>query len=158
MHDVAGAAAENSVKLILARSGETGVSAIFQTRKAVAKIPAPGPLADVARERSSVANLRRADLLGGFGQHRIFFANALIVAQSVERDQAADFDFAALVLYLIQALDRFADSPARPGETRCSFTMPSKIAAAAHDGSVRPLLCAWLSIDTAFAGPADLRC
>ena len=60
MHDVAGAAAENGVKLVLARSRKTGVAAVLETRKAVAKIPAPGPLANIARQRSGVANLRRA--------------------------------------------------------------------------------------------------
>ncbi len=81
MHDVAGPAAENGVELILARSRKTNVAAVLEARKTVAEIPAPGALANVARQRSGIANLRRAHLLGGFRQHRVFFANARIAAQ-----------------------------------------------------------------------------
>ena len=44
MNDVAGSAAENRVELVLARSRETLVPAVLETRKSVAIIPAPGPL------------------------------------------------------------------------------------------------------------------
>src|ERR1019366_5022127 len=106
MHDVARTSAKDRMKLVLARGRKTNVPAILEAREPVAKIPAPGPLANIARQRSGVANLWRPNFFGGFREYRILFANALIAAQRVQRDQPANLlDAAALRLNLVQPSD-----------------------------------------------------
>src|SRR5579862_5007401 len=138
MHDVARAAAEDSMKLVLARSRKTDLAAVFQTRKAVAKIPAPGALANVARESAGVANLRRAHFLGGFRQHGVLFADALIAAQGIESDQAADLELPALNLNLIQPSDGLQIHQ-HVRRNQMLLHHPKQIASAAHDGCATAL-------------------
>ena len=90
MHDETRAAAEDGVELVLAVDREAGVAAGFEAREAVAEIPAPRALAHVARERPGIADLRRRHAPGRFGQHGVFAADERMVAERVERDQAAD--------------------------------------------------------------------
>src|SRR5437016_8318763 len=104
MDDVARSAAEDGVEFVFAGHRKAGVAAVFQTRKSVAKIPAPRPLADISGERAGVADLRCANDFGRFPQHGVLFAYERMVAERVERDQSADFHAAALRSHLIQAL------------------------------------------------------
>ena len=75
MDDVARAAAEDRVELVFAGEREAGVAAVLEARETVAEVPAPRPLADVAGERPDVADLRRRDALGRFGEHRVLRAD-----------------------------------------------------------------------------------
>ncbi len=90
MHDEAGSAAEDRVELVLAGDREALIAAGFVARETVAEIPAPRALADVAGQRADVADLRRRDALGRFGQHRVLRSNQRVAAERIERDQAAD--------------------------------------------------------------------
>ena len=73
--DVAGPAAEDRVESVLAHDRKARLAAILQARKPIAEIPAPRTLADVAGQRSDVANLRRGHVFGCFGQHRVLTSN-----------------------------------------------------------------------------------
>src|SRR5215472_2739832 len=95
MNDVAGAAAEDGVELIFARDGEALVAARLVAREAVAKIPAPGTLADVAGERAEVADLGRGDGFSGLGEDGVIAADAWVAAEGVQGDLAADVETAA---------------------------------------------------------------
>ena len=72
-----GPAAENRVELVFAGDRKTLVAAGFVAREPVAEIPAPRPLAHVARQRADVADLRRRHAFGGFGQHRVLGAECV---------------------------------------------------------------------------------
>src|ERR1700675_340869 len=98
MHDVTRSAAKNRVELVLARRREALVSAILQARKAVAVIPAPGPLANVTRQSAGIADLGRSDALGRFRQHGVLFADLRVVAKRIQRNQPADLHLAGLRL------------------------------------------------------------
>ena len=105
MHDEARSAAEDGVELVLAGDRETLVAAGLVARETVAEIPAPGALADVARERARIANLRRGDAGGGFGQHGVFARDERVAAERVERDLSADAHGSAFGFDLIEPFD-----------------------------------------------------
>src|SRR5204863_2052198 len=95
MHDVARTAAEDRVELILAGEREALIAAGLVARKSVAVVPAPRPLADIAGDRSDVANLRRRHAARRFGQHRVIATDDLIPAERVQCDLSADRHAAA---------------------------------------------------------------
>src|SRR6266566_4694435 len=105
MDDVARPAAEDGVEFVFAGHRKADVASVFEARKSITEIPTPGPLADVARKRTGVADLRRADDFGRFCQHGVLFTDKRMMAERVERDQTADFHAAALRSHLIQPLD-----------------------------------------------------
>src|SRR5258708_1843060 len=88
--DVAWPAPENRVKLVFTVGAVADVPAILQAWKTVAVIPAPRPLADVARERAGVADLRRANAVGSLREHRVLFSDQRIASEGGESDQATD--------------------------------------------------------------------
>ena len=83
MNDVTWPSTENRVELILAPKRKARIAAILVTRKAVPEVPAPWPLAYVARKGPDVPDLRRRHSLRRFGKHRILPPDDIIAAQHV---------------------------------------------------------------------------
>jgi hypothetical protein len=90
MDDIARAAAEDGIELVLAGGREALVAAGLVARKAIAEVPAPRALADVARERADVPDLRRRHRGGRFSEHGKWSAQRLVTAERVEGDEAAE--------------------------------------------------------------------
>src|SRR4051812_40272055 len=95
MNDVARAAAENRVEFVFAGDRKARRAAVLQALEAVAVVPAPRTLADVAGERRDISYLRRRNRFRRFSQHRELPADRLVPAERVERREAADRRLAA---------------------------------------------------------------
>src|SRR5579872_7210036 len=106
MHDETRSAAEDGVELVFAGDRKTSVAASLEARESVAKVPAPRPLAYISRQGSGVADLRRRHTSRSFGQYSVIAQNQRMMAQSIQRDQAADIDGYVRYGHLIQTLDR----------------------------------------------------
>ncbi len=145
MHDKARAAAENRVEFVLAGNAEAGLPAVLVARESVAVIPAPRPLADVARERPGVADLGRSHVTRRFGEHVVVLADERIAAQRVERDQPADHHLPALLRHTIERADRF-EIDQHVGRDQAFLDHPEKIAATADDRRTLPLLRGFLEL------------
>src|SRR4029450_13791157 len=68
MDDIAGAAAEDRVELVLAGEREALIPAVLVALEAVPEVPTPRTLTHVAGDRADVANLRRRRAAGGLGE------------------------------------------------------------------------------------------
>src|SRR4029078_1231482 len=72
MHDEAGAAAEDSLELVLARGREAPVAALLEADELlVAEVPAAWPLVEIAADGTLIAHLRRADFYRGGRDRRV---------------------------------------------------------------------------------------
>src|SRR3954463_15743505 len=105
MDDIARPAPEDGVKLVFTGCRKAGGAAILETRKSIAEIPAPGPLADVAGERADISNLRSRHAFGRPRKHREIAANHGVPAERVQRYQTADGHAGSGLRDLIQLLD-----------------------------------------------------
>ena len=91
MDDVARAAAEDGVVLVLAIHGEAPRAPLLEARELlVAEVPAPRALREVAAYRPGVANLRRADFLGGLHERGVLLRGLGVLDELDERDGRAD--------------------------------------------------------------------
>src|SRR5260370_21630608 len=90
MHDVARPASEDGVELVLACGRKAVRAAVLETRKAIAVVPAPRALADVARQSPDVADLRCADAFCRRRQYSVTAADRRVVSKRIQGDQAAD--------------------------------------------------------------------
>jgi hypothetical protein len=107
MHDETRAAAQNRVELILAGNGEALVAAGLVARKAVAVVPAPRTLVNVAGECADIAHLLRGHRFRGFGENCVVATDERVMAEGIERDEAADVDAGVRRRDLVEPFDRF---------------------------------------------------
>src|SRR5438093_13130136 len=132
MDDVAGAPAENRVKLILPGHRVAHAPAVLQAVEPIAVVPAPRPLAHVSRNRRDVADLGRRHVDRGFRQHGVLLADHKMAADRIERCESADPQPATFGLDLIEALDRLQIHD-RVRRDQTILHHPEHVAAAAHD-------------------------
>src|SRR6516162_6832251 len=102
MDDIARTAAEDCVKFVLARDAEAGFPAIFEARKAIAKVPAPGPLANVAGNCACITNLGSADGSRRVGEHFVAATNDRVLTHGRECREAADPHLSTLLRDLVE--------------------------------------------------------
>src|SRR5438132_394471 len=105
MDDVTWAAAEDRMELVLATCGKAHRTAILQAGEAIAEVPTPWPLANVARERTDIADLRGRYRFGRFGQNGVLISNHRMAGESVQRDETADVHAACPWNHLVEPLD-----------------------------------------------------
>src|SRR5260370_37983635 len=105
MEDVAWAAAEDRMELVLATYGKAHQTAILQAREAIAEVPTPWPLANVARERTDIADLRGRYRFGRFGQNGVLISNHRVAGESVQRDETPDVHAACPRHHLVEPLN-----------------------------------------------------
>src|SRR5712672_2880389 len=105
MDDIAGAAAKDRMESVLTYDGKACLSAILQAWKPIPEIPAPRALANVAGQRTDIANLWGRNCFGRFGQHRILTSNQRMSPERVKRDEPADVHAACRRRHLIEPFD-----------------------------------------------------
>ncbi len=105
MDNVARPAAEDRMELILSVGRKTGVPAVLEAGKIIPEIPAPRALADIARQRADVPDLRRRDAAGRFRQNAVLLTDDRVLAERVKRDQPADVQPAGCLRHAIETFD-----------------------------------------------------
>ncbi len=94
------------MQLVLARDGEALVAPGLVATEAVAVIPAPGPLTDVARQRAHVADLQRRHVIRGLREHRVPIADAGVRAEGVQGSESAHIEAAfGPIVHAIETVD-----------------------------------------------------
>lgn len=92
MRGVAGAGADDGVILILAIDSGTSGSAVLVAADALAQVPAPRPLPEVAANRAVLADGGSGDRFAGEDKHRKAFANRVVRGDRGESSAGADAD------------------------------------------------------------------
>src|SRR5262249_43484683 len=92
VHNVTRPAAENCVELVLAAEREACISTVLVTGKTISKIPAPRALANIARQRSDIPDLRCRNSLRSLCEDGVLAPNDVVPAERVERDQPPYID------------------------------------------------------------------
>jgi hypothetical protein len=93
MHNVRRPAAENRVVAVLAFDREASGAALLKAVElAVAEVPTPRSLAEVAAHRRPLANLRCGSLGSGVMQHSVLRFQQVVAADVGKRCQAANVD------------------------------------------------------------------
>ena len=119
VHDERRSAAQDRVIAAVAQGGEADVTALLETRvQGRPVVPAARPLAQVAADRSDVADLRRADAPGRLGDGREIAAHPAVLRHGGQGRERAETQGAVRVeAHVLQLANRLeVDQRLGPGD------------------------------------------